>query len=106
MPEIERHTPQQVADMLAEALEATAGQLARSRPQQPVTAPAPEVVDVVLLLTHLGRQADDWPDLCYRAMCGTVERHEWALLANVLRSTTEACDRLVGDMPIIETEEP
>jgi hypothetical protein len=106
MPEIERRTPQQLADMLAEALEATAGQLARSRPQQPVTAAAPEVVDAVLLLTHLARRADDWPNLCYRAMCGTAEREEWALLANVLRSTAEACQRLVGDQFIIQTEEP
>ena len=41
-----------------------------------------------------------------RSAKASAEREEWALLANVLRSTAEACQRLVGDQFIIQTEEP
>lgn len=96
---------QRSADALAAILYETAGALSRSRPQQPVTAPPPEVVDAVRLLTHLNRRADEWPDLCLRAMSQTVEQGEWATWANIFRSAAQACQRLAGDTQVIDGDQ-
>lgn len=99
---MDRDEQQHSAEALAQVLYETAGALSRSRPQQPVTAPPPEVVDAVRILTQLNRHAEDWPALCLRAMNQEVDRQEWALLANVFRSAAEACQTLAGDARVVE----
>jgi predicted transcriptional regulator len=102
MPESERSVQEQLADALAAALDATAGELARQTPRQPITAVSPEVVDAVKLLAQLARRAERWPELCLQALEGTVDRGQWALLANVLGSAAGACGRLADDARVVE----
>lgn len=102
MGESERRGDRRIpGDRLANALRATAGEVAKSRPRQPSSSPTPETMDTVALLHRLA----EWlPDLCPRVMLGKVGRDEWVLLANALRAASEAAAGEVGAPLIIDPE--
>jgi len=93
---------ERVAELLAELLDRTAGELSRQTPRVPSTAPPPEVVDTVDLLTKLARRL---PGFCGPAILGEASGDDWVLMANLLRSAADATSAVARSRMVIDVED-
>ena len=68
------------------------GELASHRTTVPTTAPTPEMVDTLRLLTGLAKSL---PDFCRRAVLGELEPEEWVTITEILHGAAAATTRHV-----------
>lgn len=101
MGEIGRHEAHEmIGAAIEEALKATAGELAKVNPERVSTAPSPEMIDLVKLLTQIDRRTGGLPQFCLKALGGEVEVQEWQMLAKLFAAVSGGCQRQ-GSAPVV-----